>query len=110
MAQPAIDFFCSFSLSTRVTRPFGQLARPEICREFENSVQTPYTAHFKVLSYVPMGIEQQPLSGATNVGPSGPGYLLFDIFSAILDFNPLFAIFLKSTSFKSESLNIDLLL
>jgi hypothetical protein len=63
MVQPAIDFFCSFSLSTRVTRPFGQLARPEICRVFENSVQTPYTAHFRVLSYVSMGIEQQPLLG-----------------------------------------------
>jgi len=25
------------------------------------SFQTPYTAHFRVLSYVPMGIEQQPL-------------------------------------------------
>jgi len=54
---------------TRVTRPFGHLARPEIYREFENSVQTPSPSDFMVLSYVPMGIEQQPLLGASNAGP-----------------------------------------
>jgi len=28
---------------------------------YAQTVQTPYTAHFRVLSYVPMGIIQQPL-------------------------------------------------
>jgi hypothetical protein len=36
-----------------------------------------------VLSYVPMGIEQQPF-GANNVGSFGPGYLLLSP-AAIID-------------------------
>jgi hypothetical protein len=32
-------------------------------QQFILSVKTPYTAHFRVLSYVPMGLEQQPLWG-----------------------------------------------
>ena len=75
MAQPAIDFFCSFSLfaerkepkerapvslgpsgTLRVLKSAGSLKT-----RCARTVQTPYTAHSRVLSYVPMGIEQQPL-------------------------------------------------
>ena len=75
MAQPGIDFFCSFSLfaqrkepkeNTPVSLgPSGTLralkSAGSLKTRWARTVQTPYTADFRVLSYVPMGIEQQPL-------------------------------------------------
>ena len=77
MAQPAIDFFCSFSLFAQRKEPKerapvslgpsgslrAQKAAGSLKTRCAHTVQTPYTAHFRVLSYVPMGIEQQPLWG-----------------------------------------------
>ncbi len=70
MAQPAIDYFCSFSLFAQRKEPkerapvslgpSGTLRALKSAGSFNTQFKL-LRAHFRVLSYVPMGIEQQPL-------------------------------------------------
>ena len=75
-ALPPIKCFCSFSLMPKeMTKerapaslgPSGSLRAQKsagsLKTRYTQTVQTPYTSDFRVLSYVPMGIEQQPLWG-----------------------------------------------